>query len=86
MKIADETITAFLVGITIQNQKIISKNDIKFVPEFQCLLEHLVANILSRALQLNFVRSYPLFMPVFCCEFFFYIKKCKIENWIRVKK
>ena len=31
---------AFSVGITILNQKIISKDDIEFVTEFLCLLGH----------------------------------------------
>ena len=35
-------ITAFLVGITILNQRIIWKDDIEFVTEFPCLLGHLV--------------------------------------------
>ena len=33
-------ITAFSVGITILNQRIIQKDDIKFVTEFPCLLGH----------------------------------------------
>ena len=43
VNIADETLTdytAFLVGITILNQRIIWKDDIKFVTEFPCLLGH----------------------------------------------
>ena len=35
---------AFLVGITILNQKIIYKDDIKIVTEFPCLLGHPVEN------------------------------------------
>ena len=44
VKIADETLTnySFSVGITIQNQRIILKDDIEFVTEFPCLLGHLV--------------------------------------------
>ena len=44
MNIADETHTAFSVGITILNQRIIQKDDIEFVSEFPCLLEHLVGS------------------------------------------
>ena len=33
-------ITAFSVGITILNQRIIWKDDIEFVTEFPCLLGH----------------------------------------------
>ena len=33
-------ITAFSVGITIPNQRIILKDDIEFVTEFPCLLGH----------------------------------------------
>ena len=33
-------ITAFSVGITILNQRIIHKDDIEFVTEFLCLLGH----------------------------------------------
>ena len=33
-------ITAFSVGITILNQRIIYKDDIEFVTEFPCLLGH----------------------------------------------
>ena len=33
-------ITAFSLGITILNQRIIWKDDIEFVTEFQCLLGH----------------------------------------------
>ena len=33
-------ITAFSVGITILNQRIIRKDDIEFVTEFPCLLGH----------------------------------------------
>ena len=43
MNIADETLTyytAFSVGITILNQRIILKDDIEFVTEFPCLLGH----------------------------------------------
>ena len=42
MKIADKLlqITAFSVGITILNKRIILKDDIEFVTEFPCLLEH----------------------------------------------
>ena len=43
MNIADETLTdytAFSVGITILNQKIIEKDYIEFVTEFPCLLGH----------------------------------------------
>ena len=37
--LADETqITAFSVGITLLNQRIIYKDDIEFVTEFPCLL------------------------------------------------
>ena len=35
-------ITAFLVGITVLNQKIILQNNIKIVTLFPCLLSHLV--------------------------------------------
>ena len=35
--------TAFSVGITILNQRIIWKDDIEFVTEFPCLLGHPVA-------------------------------------------
>ena len=40
VKIADETLSAFSVGITILNQRIIYKDDIEFVTEFPCLLGH----------------------------------------------
>ena len=43
VNIADETLTdytAFSVGITILNQKIIEKDYIEFVTEFPCLLGH----------------------------------------------
>ena len=44
VNIADETFTdysfQFSVGITILNQRIIWKEDIKFVTEFPCLLGH----------------------------------------------
>jgi len=33
-------ITAFSVGITVLNQRIIWKDDIEFVTEFPCLLGH----------------------------------------------
>ena len=33
-------ITAFSVGINILNQRIIYKDDIEFVTEFPCFLEH----------------------------------------------
>jgi len=38
-------ITAFSVGITILNQRIIWKDDIEFVTEFPCLLGHPVQYI-----------------------------------------
>ena len=38
VNIADETLTAFSVGITILNQRIIWKDDIEFVTEFPCFL------------------------------------------------
>jgi len=46
VNIADETlqITAFSVGITIINQRIIWKDYIEFVTEFLCLLGHPVPN------------------------------------------
>ena len=46
VNIADETlkITAFSVGITILNQRIIWKDDVEFVTEFPCLLGHPVPN------------------------------------------
>ena len=37
-------ITAFSVGITILNQRIIRKDDIEFVTEFPCLLGHPVSS------------------------------------------
>ena len=43
MNKADETLndyTAFSVGITILNQRIIWKDAIEFVTEFPCLLGH----------------------------------------------
>ena len=42
VNIADETlqITAFSVGTTILNQRIILKDDIEFVTEFPCFLGH----------------------------------------------
>ena len=42
VNIADKLlqITAFSVGITILNQRIIWKDDIEFVTEFPCFLEH----------------------------------------------
>ena len=45
--VADKTlaVTAFLVGITILNQRIILKDDIEFVTEFPCLLGHPVSLI-----------------------------------------
>ena len=42
---ADETLTAFSIGITILNQRIIHKDDIEFVTEFPCVLGHPVANL-----------------------------------------
>ena len=38
-------ITAFSVGITILNQRIIEKDDIEFVTEFPCLLGRPVAEL-----------------------------------------
>ena len=40
-------ITAFSVGITVLNQRIIQKDDIEFVTEFPCLLGHPVFEPLS---------------------------------------
>ena len=37
--------TAFSVGITILNQRIIYKDDIEFVTEFPCLLGHPVYSL-----------------------------------------
>ena len=41
-------ITAFSVGITILNQRIIQKDDIEFVTEFPCLLGHTVSKKLKQ--------------------------------------
>ena len=48
VNIADETLTdytAFSVGITILNQRIIWKDDIEFVTEFPCFLGHPVLEL-----------------------------------------
>jgi len=56
LNIADKLlqITAFSVGITILNKRIIWKDDIEFVTEFLCLLEHLVVIEVS-AYKMNFI-------------------------------
>ena len=55
---ADENLTdyAFSVGITILNQRIISKDGIEFVTEFPCLLghpEYLKSKFLTNKIEFN---------------------------------
>ena len=45
-------ITAFSVGITILNQRIIWEDDIEFVAEFPCLLGHPVQYLVKKFLAL----------------------------------
>ena len=61
-------ITAFSVGITLLNQRIIRKDDIEFVTEFPCLLGHPVYS------QRTFLGEFVLFSGFKClfqCNFSF---------------
>ena len=51
-------ITAFSVGITLLNQRIIWKDDIEFVTEFPCFLGHPVFDVVKNEKALTVARKF----------------------------
>ena len=63
--ISSRRITSFLLGITILNQKIIYKDDIKIVNEFPCLLGHPVDHFQILNIKLGVIQYIQILTPWF---------------------